>query len=155
MILEPQMTCAYSGLEHLIADTQQDPLFPSAMEPEGNVPDGGCSISLTWRIMTWCKVPSHPQWMWAKQNLYHFKSLRFGGCCYCSVSQPILTECLVCAKPLQSCPTLGDPMDCSTPGSSVHGILKAKILEWVGCCALLQGIFLTQGSNPSLLFLLH
>ena len=36
------------------------------------------------------------------------------------------------------------------PGSSVHGILQAKILEW-GCHALLQGIFLTQGSNLCLL----
>ena len=32
---------------------------------------------------------------------------------------------------LQSCPTLCDPMDCSPPGSSVHGILQARILEWV------------------------
>ena len=31
----------------------------------------------------------------------------------------------------QLCPTLCDPMDCSPPGSSVHGILHAKILEWV------------------------
>ena len=31
----------------------------------------------------------------------------------------------------QSCPTLCDPMDCSLPGSSVHGILWARILEWV------------------------
>ena len=31
----------------------------------------------------------------------------------------------------QSCPTLYDPMDCISPGSSVHGILRAKILEWV------------------------
>ena len=31
----------------------------------------------------------------------------------------------------QSCPTLCDPMDCSQPGSSVHGILQARILEWV------------------------
>ena len=31
----------------------------------------------------------------------------------------------------QSCPTLYDPMDCSPPGSSVHGILQARILEWV------------------------
>ena len=30
-----------------------------------------------------------------------------------------------------SCPTLCDPMDCSPPGSSVHGILQARILEWV------------------------
>ena len=32
---------------------------------------------------------------------------------------------------LPSCPTLSDPMDCSLPGSSVHGILKVRILEWV------------------------
>ena len=31
----------------------------------------------------------------------------------------------------QSCPTLCDPLDCSPPGSSVHGILQARILEWV------------------------
>ena len=31
----------------------------------------------------------------------------------------------------QSCPTLCDPIDCSLPGSSVHGILQARILEWV------------------------
>ena len=31
----------------------------------------------------------------------------------------------------QSCPTLCDPMDCSPPSSSVHGILQARILEWV------------------------
>ena len=31
----------------------------------------------------------------------------------------------------QSCPTLSDPMDCSLPGSSVHGILQARLLEWV------------------------
>ena len=47
----------------------------------------------------------------------------------------------------QSCPTLCDPMDCSLPGSSVHGIFQAKILVWVSHF-LLQGIFLTQGSNP-------
>ena len=35
------------------------------------------------------------------------------------------------AKSLQSCPTLCDPMDCIPPGSSAHGILQARILEWV------------------------
>ena len=35
------------------------------------------------------------------------------------------------AKLLQSCPTLYDPMDCSPPGFSVHGILQAGTLEWV------------------------
>ena len=35
------------------------------------------------------------------------------------------------AKLLQSCPTLCNPMDCGLPGSSVRGILQARILEWV------------------------
>ena len=34
------------------------------------------------------------------------------------------------AKSLQLCPTLCDPMDCSLPGSSVHGIFQARVLEW-------------------------
>ena len=45
-------------------------------------------------------------------------------------------------------------MDCSPLGSSVHGILQGKNIE-VGCHFLLQGIFLTQGSNMCLLYLLH
>ena len=35
------------------------------------------------------------------------------------------------AKSLQSCPTLCDPMYCSLPGFSIHGILQARTLEWV------------------------
>ena len=58
------------------------------------------------------------------------------------------------AKLLQLCPTLCDPMDCSLPGSSGHGILQEKNTR-VGCRALPQGIFLTQGMNPCLLRLLH
>ena len=50
---------------------------------------------------------------------------------------------------LQSCPTLCDRMDCSLPGSPVHGDSPGKNTE-VGCHALLQGIFPTQGSNPGL-----
>jgi len=57
-------------------------------------------------------------------------------------------------RSLQSCPTLYDPMDCNLPGSSVHGIVQAKILEWIAMPSS-RGIFLTQGSNPCLLCLLH
>ena len=49
----------------------------------------------------------------------------------------------------QSCLILCDPMDCSPPGSSVHGILQVRILEWVAH-ALLQGIFQSQGLNLGL-----
>ena len=40
----------------------------------------------------------------------------------------------VCVKSLQLCLTLCDPMDCSVPGCSVHGILQARILEGVAIC---------------------
>ena len=74
-------------------------------------------------------------------------------------------------KVAQSCPTLHDPMHCSLPGSSIHGICQARVLEWdaiafsdglyspwispgqntgVGSFSLLQGIFPTQESNPDL-----
>ena len=41
------------------------------------------------------------------------------------------TLCVLYVWVAQLCPTLCDPMDCSPPGSSVHGISQAKILEWV------------------------
>ena len=58
------------------------------------------------------------------------------------------------AQSLQSRLTLCDCMDDSPPGSSFHGILQARILEWVAH-ALLQGIFLNQGLNLCLLKFLH
>ena len=61
-----------------------------------------------------------------------------------SVSINVL--CLVA----QLCPTLCDPMDCSSPGSSVHGDSPGKNIG-VGCHALLRGIFLTKGWKPGLL----
>ena len=55
---------------------------------------------------------------------------------------------------LQWCLTLCDPMDCSLPGSSVHGVFHGKNTVVV-CHFLLQGIFPTQGLNPHLLRLLN
>ena len=54
----------------------------------------------------------------------------------------------VCAKLCQLCLAFCNPVDCSLPDSSVHGILKARILEWF---AIPQGIFLTQSLNSGLL----
>ena len=56
------------------------------------------------------------------ENTPGFQVKDFIYCCY--------GQCLL-DKSLQSCPTLLDSMDCSPPGSSVHGILQARILEWV------------------------
>ena len=58
----------------------------------------------------------------------------------------IYVLCLVA----QSCPILCIPVECSLPGSPVHGGSPGKNTG-VGCHALCQGIFPTQGSNPSLL----
>ena len=40
----------------------------------------------------------------------------------------------------QSCPTLSDPMDCSLPGSSVHGIFQARVLEWGAIASFGSGL---------------
>ena len=63
--------------------------------------------------------------------------------------------CVLCRVPSHfSCVQLScDPVGCSPPGFSVHGGSPGKNTG-VGCCALLQGIFLTQGSNLCLLCLL-
>ena len=47
--------------------------------------------------------------------------------CWSSV---LTLECTLSCFVAQSCPTLCDPMDCSPPGSSVHGVLQARILEY-------------------------
>ena len=57
-----------------------------------------------------------------------------------TASTSLLEEC-VYVKPLQLCPTLCDPMDCSPPGSSVHGILQARILDWAAMSS-------SRGSSP-------
>ena len=51
------------------------------------------------------------------------------------------TELQSVALVAQSCLTLRNPMDCSPPGSSVHGILQARILEWVAISS-------SRGSSP-------
>ena len=68
-----------------------------------------------------------------------------------TVSSLVVTtkNIFACMLSFQSCLTLYDPVNCSPPGSSIHGILQAKLLEWVAI-PFTKGIFLTQGSNPSL-----
>ena len=69
-----------------------------------------------------------------------------GGVVHSQIVFLLLCCCLV-AKP---CPLFCDSMDCSPPGSSVHGISQVRILEWVAI-SFSRGSSLTQGSNPSLL----
>ena len=61
------------------------------------------------------------------------RSLRFSCSSFlsCWVKATFIFYLFLCVCAItQSYPTLGDPIDCSLPGSSVHGILQARILEW-------------------------
>ena len=92
--------------------------------------------------MTWTTTPRTTVWVLVRVGVtvVELGSLKAPAC--------------VCVLSLQSCPTLCDPMDCSPPGSSVHGDSPGKDTR-VSCHVLFQGIFPIQGSNPYLLCLLH
>ena len=77
----------------------------------------GCHLLLQGIFPTWGSKPSLPH---CRQTLYR---LSHQG------SPSIMVA--AAAKLLQSCLTLSDPMDCSLPGSSIHGIFQARTLEWV------------------------
>ena len=94
------------------------------------------SSILAWRIA--CKYTVHgvtKSQMWLSNFHFHFFHFHMSVyVCVCSVTQ--------------SCPTLCDPMNCSLPGSSVHGILQERIMEWVAISS-------SRGSSwPCLLSLL-
>ena len=89
---------------------------------------------LPWKSSVLClSNPTPSTWTLAKS-----KTDLLASPCYCYFSVTKL------------CPTVCDPMDCGPPGSSVHGILQARILEWAAI-PFSRGIFLTQGSNLGLL----
>ena len=67
--------------------------------------------------------------LWRVSFLAAGDTLHFSFC-ICLLTRRWSDAC-VCAEWFQLCPTLCDPMDYSSPGSSVHGILQATILEWV------------------------
>ena len=76
--------------------------------------DWACSIALLLLLLK-ASVPRLPE-----ARLHHSTS-----------AEIIPLSALMYAKSPQSCLTLCDPMDCSPPGSSAHGILQARILEWI------------------------
>ena len=55
----------------------------------------------------------------------------------------------------QPCPTLSDPMDCSLPGSSIHGIFQARVLEWGAIAFSAISLYLTHFSVQFNCYLFH
>ena len=108
-------------------------LKPQATLETGSIPGSGRSPG--GGMATHCSVPAWgTPWM---EEAGEQGQLKQGCGCGCV------------AQLCQLCPVLPDPRDCSSPGSSVHGDSPGKNTG-VGCHALLQGIFPTQGSNPGL-----
>ena len=71
---------------------------------------------------------------------------------YCHPAYLTYMQCVcvcvcVCVLVTQSCPTLCDLMDCSLPGSSVHGILQARILEWVAISFFKYAEYIVQNAG--------
>ena len=98
-----------------------------------------------WKILQ-SRKSSQGRWHWNKVFLLFVyccpvPTLKYKGTCKSHVTTAKTGPCApfppdprpgcVHANFLHSCPTLFDPMDYSTPGSSIHGILQARILEWI------------------------
>ena len=81
------------------------------------------------RSLSWClKVGCLAVLKWSSTGSPTHTSSLF--ICECGVHFSVCIHmCLV----TQSCPNLCNPMDCSLPGSSIHGIILARILEWIAC----------------------
>ena len=77
------------------------------------------------RIALWWSCISYAVYFVWNSVLY------WSECTKCLIIIGLHLSLLVCVLVTQWCLTLCDPMDCSPPGSSVHGILQARVLEWV------------------------
>ena len=70
--------------------------------------------------------------MHAKKVAFSLELPKLGYSVFLLTNPEIIFPCAAAAaaKSLQSCLTLWDPIDCSPPGSSAHGIFQARVLEW-------------------------
>ena len=80
-----------------------------------------------WKVHLKCRKPEYSGWRKSISELFGFQDELTS--CFWGTS--FLLERAMYVLVAQSCPTLCDSMDCSPPGSSVHGILQAEILEWI------------------------
>ena len=146
----------------IVGSTSQHPIFINTFLLSASVitviPEGA---TLTFDIVPWWSMAlstfSYVYWivlylLWRNVLLKFFSPFKKLNCLFTSEFLYSGYNSLL-MHPLcsiaHSCPTLCDPMDCSLPGSSVHGILQARILERVAIFSS-RGIFPTQGSNMCL-----
>ena len=109
-------------------------------ERNGSLPDSSPpaffkNLFLNWRIIALqCRVGFCCTSTWISYKytyMYKYTYISSLLSLNLPLPHPTLLHANVCTKLFQSCLTLCDPMDCSLPGSSVHGILQARVLELV------------------------
>ena len=93
-------------------------------------------------VIPWCLNPTPPQGHWARERFPTIRKstsnpvkhqtgfLLFSAVCWAFSSASFLPLCAVMCLVTPPCLTLYGPTDCSPPGSSVHGMLQARTLEW-------------------------
>ena len=115
-------------------------------------------FSHLWNTQNIRKTPSVPFLKQPEFSSKEKKKISIAHTQSTSKSNPVVPPwscvCECACTCAQSYPTLCDPIDCSPPGSSVHGLLQARIMQWVAISSS-RGIFLTQGLTPHLSCLLH
>ena len=109
---------------------QQPTRLPCPWDSPGKNTGVGCHfLSKAWKWKVKVKSLSRV-WLLATPRTQAPPSMGFSRQ-ECWSGLPLPSPAAAAAKSLQLCPTLCDPMDCSLPGFSFHGILQARTLEWV------------------------
>ena len=118
--------------------------------------DSSAQITLGWILQLGiCWILSKQTYLADLPCLTHYFSRNWQFPAFLSLTHPPASEfspvvlCVLKVLVIQQCPTLYHPIDCSPPGSSIHGILQAKILEWVAIPFSRESS--TKGLNPGLL----
>ena len=113
-----------------------DSLYPLDCRPWGSSVHGiSQARMLEWAVIPFSRGSSPP----GDQTVSCLSCIGRWIFCHCNTW-------LQCSSVAQSCPTLCDPMDCSPPGSSVHGISQARMLEW-DAIASSRGSFQPRGGT--------
>ena len=111
---------------------------PTLCNPiDGSQPGSPIPGILQARVLEWAAISFSNAWKW-KVKVKSLSHVRLHLAIKKNEIMPFATTWMVAeiiipseTEVAQSCPTLSDPMDCSLPGSSIHGIFQARVLEWV------------------------
>ena len=112
-----------SGLSQWVWQRWRLSMSPSAWTPK----HGYSAAAATAKSLQSCPVRPHRQQPSRLPRPWDSPGKNTGVGCH------FLLQCMKVKRESevsQSCPALGDPMDCSLPGSSIHGIFQARVLEW-------------------------